>query len=410
MRNLAVLSVHSCPLAALGGKETGGMNVYVRELSRQLGHLGMQVDVFTRSQNPHICRIVPLGRNARVIHVKAGPEEPISKKKLFGYLSEFTSGVLQLARELRMKYDLVHSHYWLSGWVGSRLKEQWSVPLVHMFHTLGILKNSVLQGKKEREPAKRLLIERQIMKWADGLIAPNPWEREQMIIQDAPSSKIQVVPCGVDLNLFKPIPSSRAQKFLGLSRRDFILYVGRIDAVKGIDVLIRAFHHLIQAPLKGSQELGLIIIGGELDADGLDKSEEMKSLRKMVTKMNLQERVAFWGSQRQDFLPYFYSAARALVLPSRYESFGMAALEAMASGTPVIASRVGGLQYTVEDEESGLLFTEGDWRMLSENIREVIENRRLKDKLVKAALTRVKQYSWPKIARKVLSLYNSLNK
>jgi len=309
-----------------------------------------------------------------------------------------------------MKYDLVHSHYWLSGWVGSRLKEQWSVPLVHMFHTLGILKNSVLQGKKEREPAKRLLIERQIMKWADGLIAPNPWEREQMIIQDAPSSKIQVVPCGVDLNLFKPIPSSRAQKFLGLSRRDFILYVGRIDAVKGIDVLIRAFHHLIQAPLKGSQELGLIIIGGELDADGLDKSEEMKSLRKMVTKMNLQERVAFWGSQRQDFLPYFYSAARALVLPSRYESFGMAALEAMASGTPVIASRVGGLQYTVEDEESGLLFTEGDWRMLSENIREVIENRRLKDKLVKAALTRVKQYSWPKIARKVLSLYNSLNK
>jgi len=410
MKNLAVLSVHSCPLAALGGKETGGMNVYVRELSRQLGCLGIQVDVFTRSQNPHICRIVPLGRNARVIHVKAGPEEPISKKKLFGYLSEFTSGVLQLARELRMKYDLVHSHYWLSGWVGSRLKEQWSVPLVHMFHTLGILKNSVLQGKKEREPAKRLLIERQIMKWADGLIAPNPWEREQMIIQDAPSSKIQVVPCGVDLNLFKPIPSSRAQKFLGLSRRDFILYVGRIDAVKGIDVLIRAFHHLIQAPLKGSQELGLIIIGGELDADGLDKSEEMKSLRKMVTKMNLQERVAFWGSQRQDFLPYFYSAARALVLPSRYESFGMAALEAMASGTPVIASRVGGLQYTVEDEESGLLFTEGDWRMLSENIREVIENRRLKDKLVKAALTRVKQYSWPKIARKVLSLYNSLNK
>jgi D-inositol-3-phosphate glycosyltransferase len=231
-----------------------------------------------------------------------------------------------------------------------------------------------------------------------------------MIHQKAPASKLQVIPCGVDLSLFKPIPSARAKKFLGLSRRNFILYVGRIDAVKGIDVLIRAFHHLSRTPLKGGQELGLIIIGGELDADGQNNSKEMKNLRKMVTKMNLQERVAFWGSQRQDFLPYFYSAARALVLPSRYESFGMVALEAMASGTPVIASRVGGLQYTVEDDQSGLLFTEGDWQMLSESIREVIENRPLKERLVKAALARVKKYSWPRIARKIVSLYRSLEK
>ncbi len=410
MRNLAVLSVHSCPLAALGGKETGGMNVYVRELSRQLGRLGIQVDVFTRSQNPHICTVVPLGRNARVIHIKAGPEEPVPKKRLFDYLPEFTSGVDQFAREYRLKYDLLHSHYWLSGWVGSQLKQQWSIPLVHMFHTLGTLKNSVLRGKREQEPEKRLLIERQIMRSADGLIAPNPWEKEQMILQNAPSSRVQVIPCGVDLNLFKPIPSSRAKKFLGLSQRDFILYVGRIDAVKGIDVLIRAIHHLSRTPLEGSQELGLIIIGGELDAESQDKSEEMQNLRKMVTRMNLRERVAFWGSQRQDLLPYFYSAAHALVLPSRYESFGMVALEAMACGTPVIASRVGGLQYTVEDERSGLLFPEGDSRMLSESIREVIENRHLKERLVKAALVRVKQYNWPKIARKVLSFFNSLKK
>lgn len=410
MRNLAVLSVHSCPLAALGGKETGGMNVYVRELSRRLGRLGIQVDVFTRSQNPHICRVVPLGRNARVIHVKAGPEEPAPKKRLFDYLPEFTSGVYQFAKEYRVKYDLLHSHYWLSGWVGSQLKQQWSVPLVHMFHTLGTLKNFVLRGKKEKEPEKRLLIERQIMSFADRLIAPNPWEREQMILQNAPPSKVQVIPCGVDLNLFKPIASSRAKKCLGLSQRDFILYVGRIDAVKGIDVLIRAFHRLSRIPLKGSQELGLIIIGGELDAESQDKSEEMQGLRKMVMGMKLQERVAFWGSQRQDLLPYFYSAAHALVLPSRYESFGMVALEAMACGTPVIASRVGGLQYTVEDDQNGLLFAEGDSRMLCESIREVIENRRLRERLVKAALVRVKQYSWPRIARKILSLYHSLEK
>jgi len=410
MRNLAVLSVHSCPLAALGGKETGGMNVYVRELSRQLGRLGIQVDVFTRSQNPHICRVFPLGRNARVIHVKAGPEEPVPKKRLFDHLPEFTSGVYQFAKEYQVKYDLLHSHYWLSGWVGRQLKQEWSIPLVHMFHTLGNLKNFVLHGKKEKEPEKRLLIERQIMIFADGLIAPNPWEREQMILQNAPPSKVQVIPCGVDLNLFKPIPSSRAKKFLGLSQRDFILYVGRIDAIKGIDVLIRAFHRLSRIPLKGSQELGLIIIGGELDAESQDKSEEMQGLRKMVMGMKLQERVAFWGSQRQDLLPYFYSAAHALVLPSRYESFGMVALEAMACGTPVIASRVGGLQYTVEDDQNGLLFAEGDSRMLCESIREVIENRRLRERLVEAALVRVKQYSWPRIARKILSLYHSLEK
>jgi len=410
MRNLAVLSVHSCPLAALGGKETGGMNVYVRELSRQLGRLGIQVDVFTRSQNPHICRVVPLGRNARVIHVKAGPEEPVPKKRLFDHLPEFTSGVYQFAKEYQVKYDLLHSHYWLSGWVGRQLKQEWSIPLVHMFHTLGNLKNFVLHGKKEKEPEKRLLTERQIMIFADGLIAPNPWEREQMILQNAPPSKVQVIPCGVDLNLFKPIPSSRAKKFLGLSQRDFILYVGRIDAIKGIDVLIRAFHRLSRIPLKGSQELGLIIIGGELDAESQDKSEEMQGLRKMVMGMKLQERVAFWGSQRQDLLPYFYSAAHALVLPSRYESFGMVALEAMACGTPVIASRVGGLQYTVEDDQNGLLFAEGDSRMLCESIREVIENRRLRERLVEAALVRVKQYSWPRIARKILSLYHSLEK
>ncbi len=406
MKTLAVLSVHSCPLAALGGKETGGMNVYVRELARQLGRLGLQVDVFTRSQNPHICTVVPLGRSARVIHVKAGPEEPVAKGRLYTFLPEFTSRVLQFAKQERIKYDLVHSHYWLSGWVGAQLKEAWSIPLVHMFHTLGALKNHVLTGRKEKEPERRLAAERRIMALADGLIAPNPWEREQMILQNALPEKIRVIPCGVDLRLFKPLPASLAKKALGLYRRNFILYVGRIDAVKGIDVLIRAFHHLSRKPLNGGRELGLIVIGGELEAD--PQSREMQTLRKMVIGMGLQDRVAFWGSQRQDLLRYFYSAALALVLPSRYESFGMVALEAMACGTPVIASRVGGLQYTVEDEESGLLFPEGDWRVLSECIREVVEKRHVRERLTRAAQVRVKQYSWARIARKVLSFYLSV--
>ncbi len=411
MRHVAVLSVHSCPLAALGGKETGGMNVYVRELSRQMGRLGLGVDVFTRSQNPHISRIVHLGRNARVIHLEAGPEEPVLKNLLLQYMPKFVSGVRQFAESERISYDLVHSHYWLSGWVGGQLKREWSIPLVHMFHTLGALKNAVKRKKGEKEPGRRLVIEGQIMGLADCLVAPSPWEKEQMsVYHQAQPEKIKVIPCGVDLNLFKPIPSLKAQKFLGLSQGQFILFVGRIDAIKGIDVLIQAIYHLSRKPLKGGAELGVIIIGGELDVDPLTENQEMQRLRKMVARMNLQHRIAFWGSQRQDLLPYFYSAAEALVLPSRYESFGMVALEAMACGTPVIASRVGGLQFTLEDGQTGFLVPEGDWLLLAERIREVIENPSLKRKVVTAAMAKVRQFGWPVIAQRVLSLYDSIKR
>lgn len=406
MRRIAVLSIHSCPLAALGGKETGGMNVYVRDLSREMGRLGNRVDVFTRSQNPHISRVVRLGRNARVIHLKAGPEEPLPKHELLAHLPEFTSGVLQFAREEGISYDLVHSHYWLSGWVGGELKSRWSVPLAHMFHTLGVLKNSVSPRGGEMEPQGRLAVEREIMEFADGLVAPSPWEKEQMTLHhQARPDKITVIPCGVDLGLFRPIPSARAKRLLGLSQKEFILFVGRIDAVKGIDVLIRALHHLSRRLKRGSEHLGLIIIGGELDTDPRREDLEMQRLRKMVCRMGLQDRVAFWGAQRQDLLPFFYSAAEALVLPSRYESFGMVALEAMACGTPVIASRVGGLQFTVEDGKTGFLVPDGDWHQLAEKILAVLEDRALKERLVGAARAKVKGFAWPSIARKILSFY-----
>jgi D-inositol-3-phosphate glycosyltransferase len=409
MRHVAVISLHSCPLAALGGKETGGMNVYVRELSREMGLVGWHVDVFTRSQNPHISRIVPLGRNARVIHLKAGPEEPVPKNELPQYLSEFLSGVRQFTDWERISYDLIHSHYWLSGWVGGQLSRQWSIPLMHMFHTLGMLKNVVNRRREEKEPQRRLAIEGEVMDFADCLVAPSPWERQQMVAHyQAEPAKIKVIPCGVDLNLFRPIPSLRAQKFLGLSQRRFILFVGRIDAIKGIDVLIQAIHRLSRKPLKGREELGVIIVGGEMDVDPETESQELQRLRKMVARMKLQDRITFWGSQRQDLLPYFYSAAEALILPSRYESFGMVALEAMACGTPVIASRVGGLQYTIEDGRTGFLVPEGDWRLLAERIREVIENPPLRKKVIKAAMAKVKQFGWPIVAKRILSLYESL--
>jgi D-inositol-3-phosphate glycosyltransferase len=409
MRRVAVLSVHSCPLAALGGKETGGMNVYVRELSRQMGRLGIGVDVFTRSQNPHISPVVPLGQNARVVHIKAGPEEPVAKPRLFRHMPEFTLEVARFARESGAAYDLLHSHYWLSGWVGGQLKKLWSIPLVHMFHTLGMLKNTAGKGGGEREPLRRLRVEREIGEYADCIVAPSPWEKKQMVLLNGiPPPKVRVIPCGVDLRLFRPIPSLRATKFLGLSRRNFILFVGRIDAIKGIDVLIRAVHHLSCKPQGEKGNLGLIVIGGELDADPRKEGREMQKLRQLVQELNLQDRVAFWGSQRQDLLPYFYSAAQALVLPSRYESFGMVALEAMACGTPVIASRVGGLKYTIDDGRTGLLVPEGNPILLADRICRVVEGNGERKKLIKAARIRVQHFGWPQIAQKILSVYRSL--
>jgi D-inositol-3-phosphate glycosyltransferase len=318
-------------------------------------------------------------------------------------------GVVRFARESGAAYDLVHSHYWLSGWVGGRLKKLWSVPLVHMFHTLGVLKNTAGEGGKEIEPSKRLRVEREIGGYADCIVAPSPWEKKQMVLLNGtPPARVKVIPCGVDLHLFRPIPSSRAMKFLGLTRRNFILFVGRIDAIKGIDVLIRAVHQLSCRPEGEKGELGLIIVGGELDVDSRRESREMQRLRELVQDLNLQDRVAFWGSQRQDLLPYFYSAAQALVLPSRYESFGMVALEAMACGTPVIASRVGGLKYTIEDGRTGLLVPGGNSALLAERVCRVVERPEVRKKLVQAALAEVRQFSWPEIARKILSLYRSL--
>jgi len=409
VKRTAVFSVHSCPLAALGGKETGGMNVYVREMSREMGRLGFQADVFTRSQNPHIARVVQIGRNARVIHLKAGPEKPLPKNELLPHLPEFIDGIKKFSAEEGVSYDLIHSHYWLSARVGEALRKEWSVPLIHMFHTLGVLKNSLNRRRGEKESAERIQIEKEIMASADILVAPSPWEKEKMVSHyGAEPGKIRVIPCGVDLTLFRPVSASKARKYLGLSERKFVLFVGRIDAIKGIDLLIRAIDCLVEKSCLGKHEIGLIIVGGDRDADPQIETQEMQRLRKLVTRLNLEEEVAFWGAQRQDLLPYFYSAAEAIILPSRYESFGMVALEAMGCGMPVIASRVGGLQFTVEDGRTGFLVPEGNWRELADRIRKVIVSPELKKKLGRAALRRVKRFSWPKIAREVLAVYRSL--
>jgi D-inositol-3-phosphate glycosyltransferase len=403
-----MLSIHTCPLAMLGGKETGGMNVYVRDLSRELGRRGIAVDCFTRSQNPNIARIsTRLGPNGRVIHLPAGPETPYDKNRIADHLPEFTSRVLDFARREGLRYDVIHSHYWLSGLAARDLAPAWGAPIVHMFHTLGQMKNSVASTPEEWETERRIRGEQEVMAIADRLVAATPLERAQMVwLYGADAAKIDVVPCGVDLDLFSPIPQDEAKQMLGLPlERCVILFVGRIEPLKGIDTLLRAIALIAPEMPCWRDELAVVIIGGAPGAGIEQVSAELARLEQLRAELGIEDLVTFQGAKDQDKLVYYYSAAEMTVMPSHYESFGMVALESMACGTPVVASKVGGLAFNVQDGQTGFLVPDGDAEMLASRIRQLLKDRELREKLGQQASRWAGRYGWPAIADQILDLY-----
>jgi D-inositol-3-phosphate glycosyltransferase len=410
IHRVAMLSVHTCPLAMLGGKETGGMNVYVRDLSRELGRRGIAVDCFTRSQNPDIPRVKnSLGPNARVIHVPAGPEAPYDKNLIVDHLPEFVDRVLDFARREGLHYDVIHSHYWLSGLAALDLRHAWGAPIVQMFHTLGHMKNSVASNPAEWETEGRIEGEAEVMTFADRLVAATPLERAQMVwLYGADASKVDVVPCGVDLELFRPIPPQEAKRRLGLPEsRRIILFVGRIEPLKGIDTLLRAIALVVPQIPHWQEKLSVIIIGGAPGA-GADHTEaELERLQRLEGELGIEELVTFQGAKDQDSLVYYYSAAEMVVVPSHYESFGMVALEAMACGTPVVASKVGGLAFNVQDGRTGFLVPERDPAALADRIRLLLSEPELRQQLGREAIRWVSNYSWASVADRILQIYDS---
>ena len=404
---IAMLSVHTCPLATLGGKETGGMNVYVRDLSRELGRRGFLVDVFTRAQDPEIVGSRPLGENGRVIHIPAGPLAPYDKKQLYNHLPEFVEGVKRFVQEEEISYDLIHSHYWLSGLVAWELRKSWNLPVIQMFHTLGYMKNLVARSDEEKETETRLQVEQEIMRFADRLVACTPLEKRQMVkLYGADPNKIEVIPCGVDLSLFRPIDISQAQEQIGWPpERQMVLFVGRIQPLKGIDILLKAIALATDDLPDLCGRLGLTIIGGDPQAT-MDR--EMLRLTRLKKKLGISDLVTFLGARDQDTLPYYYSAAQVCVLPSYYESFGMVALEAMACGTPVIASKVGGLTFTVKDAVTGYLVPDGDPAALSEKLKSILTDEKVRRWMGEEAIKMARRYRWPLVANKITSLYRQL--
>lgn len=408
--NIAMLSVHTCPLAALGGKETGGMNVYVRELARELAARGHCVDIFTRSQDPRVPHEVPgLEIGARVFHVPAGPEEPYDKHRLFDYLPEFVDGVRSIIEYEDLRYDVYHSHYWLSGWVARELQKSHPAPIVQMFHTLGIMKNRVARRGYDRETERRIAIEREIMQFADRIVAATPRDCQQMIeLYDAPSNKIVVIPPGVDLKLFHPIPQTNPTDFYPPDKDHTVLFVGRIDPIKGIDVWFRAMALVVEENPALRGHLCVCLVGGDVDEEA-PPDTEIARLQALKEELGIGDLVTFLGRRSQEALPYYYATADVVVMPSLYESFGMVALEAMACGTPVVASDVGGLSFVVRDGETGYLVPENDPYILAATIGCLLRDPQLRRRLGARGIEVAREYAWSRVADKIEELYASLS-
>jgi D-inositol-3-phosphate glycosyltransferase len=394
----------------LGGKKTGGMNVYVRDFSRELARRGILVDVFTRSQDP----LVPmmsynLGENARVIHIAAGPEEPIPVGDIAPYMDEFTAEVVRFAAEEGIAYDLIHSHYWLSGIVAGKLRAHWpDVPIVHMFHTLGHMKNRVALSRAEMAPPERIAGELEVIKLVDRIIVATPAEQAQLHwLYGDRSNKQVVIPPGVDLERFAPLSKAEAKAHVGIPATNRnIMFVGRIEPLKGVDTLLQAMALIQERYPAVVENVCVAIIGGDPWSDNPDI--EMARLQALREELGIRDFVTFLGAKAQNELPYFYSAAEMVIMPSHYESFGMVALEAMASGTPVIASEVGGLAFLVRDGENGFHVPSRDPEALAARIYELLTNDECRRAMGAQAQIHAQEYSWPLIVDRMLGVYDDL--
>jgi D-inositol-3-phosphate glycosyltransferase len=373
----------------------------VRELGRALGARGVAVDIFTRRQSTDVPDVVEYSPGARVIHIDAGPHRHVDKYDVLDYLPDFACGVQRFRALMGVSYDLIHSHYWLSGRLGLLFADHWGVPLVSTFHTLAQLKNRVAESAAEREQTVRYEIERRTMAGSDRVVALTAIDRQQMLRHYETHSPIDVIPGGVDLDRFSPMPRGQARATLGLApNQNILLFVGRIQRLKGLEVLVRAFAKL------GDLDARLLVVGGQPGTS--PESREIARLHHLVAKLGIADRTGFVGAVAHEQLPLYYSAADVTVMPSSYESFGLVAVESLACGTPVVATRVGGLTSIVHDGETGLLVPWRDAQMFAESLRRVLEDADWRRRLAANARESVLGYGWDRVADEHLALYEDV--
>ncbi len=387
---LAFLVVHSCPLGQPGSKNSGGMNVYVRELADNLGKLGHSVDIYTRAHVPGEPQVIETTKNTRFIHISDGNINETEKVGMYQHLPEFLSNLEQFRAINELQYDHIYSHYWVSGAAGLTLQSQWRVPHTTTFHTLGIVKNKLVT--KENEPEIRLTAERMIAVNCNRIIATTINEKQLLSTEfDLNPQKISVVPCGVNKELFRIMDKQLCRRTLKLPPdKKIILCVGRMEKIKGFDRLLEAV-----TLLQEKDKLTIVIIGG----DENDRSEISK-LKELALNKQIINNIEFYHAVSQEELPYYYNAADVFVLPSYSESFGMVALEALACGTPVVANRVGDLENIIHLGISGYVLPDNTPELLAAGINKIFLNQNRFDQ-VEIRRTVIK-YDWRNIAADII--------
>ena len=406
-RRVAMLSVHTSPVEQPGTGDAGGLNVYVLETARRMARRGTEVEVFTRATASDVPPVIEAAPGVLVRNIAAGPFEGLSKNDLPGQLCSFAAGVLRTEASMEEGwYDLVHSHYWLSGQVGALVAERWGTPLVHTMHTMAKVKNAALAAGDTPEPSVRVLGEEQVVAASGRLLANTDAEARELIgLYGAPPAHVKVVPPGVDLDVFcpgGPGGKAAARRRLGVPQSArLLLFVGRIQPLKAPDVLVKATAHLLAARPELREDLVVAVLGGP-SGSGLEHPTQLQDL---ALGLHLGDVVRFHPPVRRVVLADWYRAADLVVVPSYNESFGLVAVEAQACGTPVVAAAVGGLRTAVAHDVSGVLVDGHDPRVWARVIADLIEDDGRRRRLQAGAVRRSSAFSWDATVDATLDVY-----
>ncbi|KIF81352.1 glycosyltransferase family 4 protein [Noviherbaspirillum autotrophicum] len=402
MRKIALISEHASPLALIGGTDSGGQNVYVAQLAKQLARLGYEVDIFTRRDSSTQEAVVDWVPNVRVIHVPAGPAHFIPKEAMLPYMEQFGRFVIRFARRQKIPYDLMHANFFMSGMVAQQVKHILGIPFVMTFHALGRVRR-LNQKDADAFPDIRFDIEERLMQDADSIIAECPQDQQDMeTLYGAPSEHIDVVPCGFDPDEFWPVTLDARQQ-LGIGRDEFVvLQLGRIVPRKGIDNVIRAAAILQQHEVP----VRLLVVGGNSELPDPAATPELGRLMRLADELGIADAVTFTGQRQRGLLRYYYSAANVFVTTPWYEPFGITPVEAMACGTPVVGTAVGGIKTTVVDGETGYLVPPHDPQALAERLLWLQRHPHIAQRLGWAGMRRAyQQFTWRTVATRIADVY-----
>lgn len=403
-RRVAMLSVHTSPLDQPGTADAGGMNVYVTQTARRLAERGTEVEIFTRATSSDLPPCVELAPGVLLRHVVAGPFAGLTKQDLPAQLCAFAAGLMRAeARHDEGWYDLVHSHYWLSGHVGLTVSGRWHAPLVHTMHTMAKVKNASLGAGDVPEPAARVVGEQSLVDGAEMLLANTGTEaRELMELYGAPADRLAVAVPGVDLDLFRPGPGLRSRAALGLpADAHVVLFVGRLQPLKRPDLVVRAVGDLAARRPDLRSRLVVAVVGGP-SGNGLGSLDR---LRELARAEGVADLLHLAPPAPAAVLADWYRAADVLLMPSQSESFGLVALEAQACGTPVVAARVGGLPSAVRDGETGLLLASRDPRRWSQAVETVLSSPALRRSMGRSGRRHAERHSWEATVDATLDAY-----